>query len=52
MIYVLLIGSGVDDFSIDLGSKKVLVTSSLPADSLLETLKKTGKEVTYNGTKS
>ncbi|XP_035213869.1 copper transport protein ATOX1-like [Stegodyphus dumicola] len=45
-------GSGVDDFSIDLGNKKVLVTSSLPAETLMETLKKTGKECSYIGVKA
>ncbi|GFQ98984.1 HMA domain-containing protein [Trichonephila clavipes] len=45
-------GSGVDDFSIDLGNKKVTVTSSLPAETLLETLKKCGKETTYVGVKA
>ncbi|XP_071034156.1 copper transport protein ATOX1 [Parasteatoda tepidariorum] len=43
-------GNGVDDFSVDLENKKVKVTSSLPATSILETLKKTGKECTYIGT--
>ncbi|GBM24753.1 hypothetical protein AVEN_100622-1 [Araneus ventricosus] len=44
--------SGVDDFSIDLPNKKVFVTSSLSADTILETLKKSGKETTYVGVKA
>ncbi|GBN37395.1 hypothetical protein AVEN_251386-1 [Araneus ventricosus] len=45
-------GSGVDDFSIDLPNKKVFVTSSLSAGTILETLKKSGKETTYVGVKA
>ncbi|GIY24302.1 HMA domain-containing protein [Caerostris darwini] len=45
-------GSGVEDFSIDLGNKKVFITSSLPPETLLESLKKSGKETVYVGVKA
>lgn len=38
-------------FEIDLPKKLVLIESDRDADFLLETLKKCGKEVKYNGTK-
>lgn len=41
--------SGVDSFNIQLAEKKVTITSTLPVDQLTETLKKSGKEVTYLG---
>jgi copper chaperone len=40
---------GVDKVDIDLPAHQVLVTSSLDADTLLETIKKTGKETSYVG---
>ncbi|KAG8189473.1 hypothetical protein JTE90_018125 [Oedothorax gibbosus] len=45
-------GTGVDDFTIDLANKKVYVTSAMPVETLLESLKKTGKECTYIGAKA
>ncbi|XP_048237065.1 copper transport protein ATOX1-like [Haliotis cracherodii] len=39
------------DITTDLETKKVTVTSTLSADELLEILKKTGKEVSYDGPK-
>ncbi|XP_054713865.1 copper transport protein ATOX1-like [Uloborus diversus] len=45
-------GSGVEDFSVDLSNKKVFITSSLPTEQLLDTLKKTGKECNYIGIKA
>lgn len=42
----------VSNVDIDLQTKKVIVTSTLSSDELLETLKKTGKEVTYVGGKA
>lgn len=44
-------GQGVESVKILLEDKTVLVTSTLPADQLLETIKKTGKETTYVGVK-
>ena len=44
-------GQGVDSVSIDLPANQVLVTSTLTSDQLLETLKKTGKAVSYIGLK-
>lgn len=41
--------SGVESFDISLTEKKVTITSTMTADELLETLKKTGKKVTYLG---
>ncbi|NP_001243562.1 copper transport protein ATOX1 [Danio rerio] len=38
-------------FDIDLPNKKVFIESDKNTDVLLETLKKTGKTVTYIGTK-
>jgi hypothetical protein len=38
---------GVDKVEISLEKQQVLVTSSISAESLTETLKKTGKAVTY-----
>ena len=37
---------------IDMDTKKVIVTSSLPANEIMESLKKTGKEVTHLGSKA
>lgn len=34
---------GVDDIKIDLPGKKVLVTTALGSDEILETIRKTGK---------
>lgn len=42
----------VSNVDIDLGNKKVFVTSTLTPEELTETLKKTGKEVTFIGSKS
>lgn len=42
----------VEKVDIDLDNKKVFVTSTLSSDELLETLKKTGKEVNYVGPKN
>ncbi|XP_076993572.1 copper transport protein ATOX1 [Tamandua tetradactyla] len=39
------------DFEIDLPSKKVCIESEHSTDTLLETLKKTGKTVSYLGPK-
>ena len=44
-------GQGVDKVDINLPEKTVVVTSSLSSDQLLETLKKTGKSVSYVGIK-
>jgi copper chaperone len=44
-------GQGVENVEILLEDKTVLVTSTLPADQLLATIKKTGKETTYVGVK-
>jgi copper chaperone len=44
-------GQGVESVKILLEDQTVLVTSTLPADQLLETIKKTGKETTYVGVK-
>jgi len=45
-------GQGVNKVDIDLPGKKVYVDSTLSSEQLLETLKKTGKEVSYLGVKS
>ncbi|XP_050518459.1 uncharacterized protein LOC114332459 [Diabrotica virgifera virgifera] len=37
---------GVEDFTINLETQKVTVKSSLPANDILEVIKKTGKETT------
>uniref|UniRef100_T1E2W6 Copper transport protein ATOX1 n=1 Tax=Psorophora albipes TaxID=869069 RepID=T1E2W6_9DIPT len=42
----------VEKVDIDLDNKKVFVTSSLSAEELLETIKKTGKETSYVGLKA
>ncbi|KAM4675431.1 copper transport protein ATOX1 [Discoglossus pictus] len=39
------------EYNIDLPNKTVSITSDHPVDLLLETLKKTGKEAKYIGTK-
>ncbi|RUS88284.1 hypothetical protein EGW08_003922 [Elysia chlorotica] len=41
----------VSNVEADATTKQVYVTSTLPAEKLLEQLKKTGKEITYVGTK-
>ncbi|GFS03968.1 copper transport protein ATX1 [Elysia marginata] len=43
--------TGVSKVETDVEKKLVYVTSTLPPDQLLEQLKKTGKEVAYNGIK-
>ncbi|XP_053599941.1 copper transport protein ATOX1 [Plodia interpunctella] len=43
-------GQGVENVSISLPEQKVVVTSSLSSDQLLEVIKKTGKKTTYVGT--
>ncbi|XP_075212104.1 antioxidant 1 copper chaperone [Lycorma delicatula] len=45
-------GQGVEEVKIDLPGQLVHVTSTLPAEQLLDTIKKTGKNTTYNGVKS
>lgn len=40
---------GIDKVNIDLPGKKVFVTSSLSSEEILESLKKTGKAVTFVG---
>ncbi|XP_029031945.1 antioxidant 1 copper chaperone [Osmia lignaria lignaria] len=42
---------GVNDIQIDLEGKKVFVTSRLPSDEILQTIKKTGKACQYLGIK-
>ncbi|XP_070554172.1 copper transport protein ATOX1-like [Ptychodera flava] len=42
---------GVDDIQIDMEAQKVYVASTLSADVLLETIKKTGKATSYIGEK-
>ncbi|XP_018565231.1 metal homeostasis factor ATX1 [Anoplophora glabripennis] len=37
-------GKGVEDFNVNLENQKVQVKSSLPANEILEVIKKTGKE--------
>jgi hypothetical protein len=46
-VFSLLLDKGVDKVEISLEKQQVLVTSSISAESLTETLKKTGKAVTY-----
>ncbi|GFT39685.1 HMA domain-containing protein [Nephila pilipes] len=41
----------IEDYNVDLAGKRVIVVSSLPVETLLETLKKSGKETTYIGVK-
>lgn len=43
-------GQGVNEVTISLPEQKVLVTSSLSANVLLEVIKKTGKKTIYIGT--
>ncbi|XP_033210412.1 copper transport protein ATOX1 [Belonocnema kinseyi] len=43
--------NGINNMQIDVPNKKVTVTTSLPADLVLEYLKKTGKSSSYIGTK-
>ncbi|XP_052281252.1 copper transport protein ATOX1-like [Dreissena polymorpha] len=45
------LGEKVSNIDADISSQKVTVTSELSADELLETLKKTGKTVSYIGVK-
>lgn len=42
--------AGVENIEIDMEKQRVYVTSDLPSEQLLETLKKTGKTVSYVGT--
>lgn len=42
-------GQGVDNFSVSLPEQKVVVTSTLSGDQLLDIIKKTGKKTTYAG---
>ena len=42
----------VSNVDIDLENKKVFVTSAMTPEELTETLKKTGKDVTFIGSKS
>lgn len=49
LIYYLLC-VGIDDIKIDLPGKKVLVTTALSSDEILETIKKTGKTCQFLGT--
>jgi copper chaperone len=44
-------GQGVERVDISLEDQTVLVTSTLPADQLLETIKKSGKTISYVGVK-
>jgi copper chaperone len=44
-------GQGVEKVDISLEDQTVLVTSTLSADQLLETIKKTGKTTSYVGIK-
>jgi hypothetical protein len=44
-------GQGVEEVDISLEDQTVLVTSTLSADQLLETIKKTGKTTSYVGVK-
>jgi len=41
----------VQQVEIDMEKQKVYVTSSLPGEQLLETIKKTGRECSYVGVK-
>lgn len=43
--------NGIENLQIDVPSKKVTVTTQLPADLVLEYLKKTGKTSSFIGTK-
>lgn len=43
---------GVEKVEIDLGAKRVRVTSTLTSDQVLEAIKKTGKETKFVGMKS
>lgn len=47
----LLFVPSVESFEIDLPKKLVWIESDKDADALLEALKKSGKEVKYNGAK-
>lgn len=49
---LLFLDKGVDKVEISLEKQQVLVTSTISAESLTETLKKTGKSVTYIASKS
>ncbi|KAL0106964.1 hypothetical protein PUN28_015467 [Cardiocondyla obscurior] len=42
--------AGIDEVKIDLQGKKVLVTTALGSDEILETIKKTGKTCQFLGT--
>lgn len=41
--------TGVDNVEIDLENKKVLVTTSLTNDTVLNAIKKTGRDVSFIG---
>ena len=45
-------GKGVEKVEIDLGAKRVMVTSTLTSDQVLEAIKKSGKETKFVGMKS
>ncbi|KAG4068461.1 hypothetical protein HA402_004801 [Bradysia odoriphaga] len=42
----------IEDVNIDLDARTVAVKSSMPAEELLEVIKKTGKTTTYVGVKN
>ncbi|XP_011161040.1 copper transport protein ATOX1 [Solenopsis invicta] len=42
---------GINDIKIDLPGKKVLVTTALDSDEILQTIKKTGKGCQFLGTR-
>ncbi|KAK0083523.1 hypothetical protein PV325_008659 [Microctonus aethiopoides] len=44
--------AGVENFKINLEEKKVFVTSTLSPEEVLESIKKTGKTVSYIGVQS
>lgn len=46
------IDKGVEKVEIDLGAKRVMVTSTLSSDEVLEAIKKTGKETRFVGMKA
>lgn len=52
MLIIVLFTDKVSNVDIDLQGKKVVVTSVLSAEELTETLKKTGKDVSYVGSKN
>ncbi|XP_037031638.1 copper transport protein ATOX1 [Bradysia coprophila] len=46
------LGDKIEDVNIDLDARTVAVKSSMPAEELLEVIKKTGKTTTYVGVKN